>query len=210
MAGQDEDRRKARRMRLIGLDPGEVWCGFALIEWDEYTHEIRTEARVFHIPTRGLQRTVHDALFGLPATVIAENYAQRPTGFNSFSSGMTLRLLGALEFCTWQSYTSQFHLVPPGNAEKELPLMASGFFDAWTPHWFEPKNKQWNHARSAWRVLMRHLMKNEVTVMSALRDVRVCDSYRPMKSPLYSGQRKEDADLHAPAGRWTIPTKYRL
>jgi hypothetical protein len=197
-------------MRIIGIDPGEVWCGFALLEWDEGHQELRSEARVFHIPPRGMKRTVYDALFGLPARVVVENYAQRPTGFNSFSQGTTLRLLGALEFYTGQSRGSEFFLVPPGNADKELPLLAEGFFDAWADHWLHAKNKNWNHARSAWRVLLRHVMEHEPTVMQALRDKRTCESLTAMKSPLYSSVRVEQRDLFAIPGRWKVPRKYRL
>jgi hypothetical protein len=202
-------------IRFIGIDPGDVWCGYAMLEYDP-TSDLRngtqyflTEARVFHIPSRPrLIDTVHHVLFGMPAIVVAENYTVRPVAYNRFSAGHTLRLLGALELGVQQNVISSWNTVPPGPWEKDLPKLASGMFKRWSPDWLRPSAKNWGHAKSAWRVLLSYLMREHPDVLNVLRDKDCVRTYRRIPSVLYSAKKRTTPhDLAAPAAKWDIPAR---
>lgn len=198
-------------IRFIGIDPGDVWCGFALLEYDPDTDSIDkyflTETRVFHVPSRAsIKDLVYDVMFALPAVVVAEDYAVRPTNFNRFSKGNTLRLLGALELTTEQSLASTWRTVPPAPWETNLPKMAGGMIDRWSPDWAQSRHKNWGHAKSAWRVLFAYMMQKHPDILNVLRMPECVQSYRRIRSVLYSAERRcAPADMNAPAAKWSVP-----
>jgi hypothetical protein len=197
-------------IRFIALDPGDVWCGYAMLEYDPeglLDHRyFLTEARVFHVPSRRtLLDAVSDILYGLPAIVIAEDYAVRPVSFNRFSKGSTLRLLGALEFKT-QQYLAQWNTVPAGPWERDLPKLSGNMFDIWTQDWYQPKRAAWGHAKSAWRVMFMYLMKCYPQVAMTLRSDECTAQYKRIRSVLYSTDRRtQTKDLASNAAKWHVP-----
>lgn len=202
-------------IRFIGIDPGDVWCGYAMLEYDPQNKGDRyflTEARTFHVPSRqSLLEVTHDVMFALPSVVIAENYQVRPVGYNRFNKGGTLRLLGALELATGQSLASSWNMVPPASWEKELPKLVPTMFKTWTTDWplLPKRRKDWGHAMSAWRVLLRYMMQHHPTVLEALRDAQCIASYKRVRSPLYASDRRTSVhDLAAPTAKWFLPRSY--
>lgn len=199
----------AAARRFIAIDPGEVWCGVArydvipLLNTREQTIgiEVRADCRVLHVPSRGLYLCVMEALWALPATVIVEDYRVRPVGHARFHGGDTLRLIGALEMQTACSRGSVFTTVAAGSAEKELPQLTQGAFDRWGTYWPKPTHKNWNHARSAWRVLLRHLMQHDATLLRYLHDPVLQATFTAHAATFPLAHRHAD-DLLAPGGLW--------
>ncbi len=201
-------------MRFIAIDPGEVWCGMATFEYqppkDPYdrsrhgTGFICADSRVLQVPSRGMVKTVTEALWSLPATVVCEDYQVRPVGHARFSKGETLRLIGALHMYSSQSRNSPFQLIPPGDAEKELPLLSCGFLEPWMVDWPRAKHERWNHARSAWRVLLRYMMGAQPELLRMAHSAKVQATHQLMK-PVYPLEHKHTDDLLAPGARWQVP-----
>ncbi len=201
-------------MRFLAFDPGDVWLGFAALQIDTETGserrpvtEMHTVTRVLHVPSHNFTGAVREALFyglGKPAIVIAEDYRMRPVGHQRFNAGLTLRMLGALEYATSQYPKSSWVQVPPGNSERELPqLLGPTFFPEWQTSWANPKDANWRHALSAWRVLARYLMKEHATLLQQIRRVETHETMRLMPHWL-PFQTQRINDLSAPAARWTL------
>lgn len=195
-------------IRFIGIDPGDVWVGIAALEFEPERNEVRGETRVYNLTARGLPHTVQDIVSMMPAHVAVENFSIRPQGHNRFKAGQTLRLIGALEYAISQSVRSTGCLIPPGNAEREVPLLFGDLIARWRKDWQTPGLKEWNHAYSAWRVLGRHLMTDHVELLRTLKRDPLQDSRALMRRwlPLQHGS---DRDIIAPASRWTLPPAKR-
>jgi hypothetical protein len=207
-------------MRFFAFDPGDVWLGFAALQTDDTDGTLRDPqtqihamTKVIHVPSRDIPGAAMDALvynLGREDTVvICEDFKIRPQGHNAFSSGNTLRLIGALQYAASQYARTTWSLIPPGNAEKELPqLLGTGFFTDWQRSWVKPKNANWRHARSAWRVLARHLMMRQPHLLNRLRDERTHATFGLMPRWMEFRQTIEN-DLRAPAARWRLVPKTR-
>lgn len=189
--------------RILAFDPGEVWCGLAAFSINRKKNELFAETRVLNLRERTFKVAVDECTFvGLPATVVCEDYRVRPVGHQRFTSGMTLQLIGAIRYTT-EAHGCRLHTIPPGNAEKEVPEIVGDFFGRWRATHPTPHAAEWNHAFSAWRVLLRHLMKTDVALLMRLRDVRVQATFTTTARWLPSVS-KAASDLLAPAGRWSL------
>ena len=205
--------RAAHVQRFIAVDPGEVWCGIARLDAGPLLNpknvcvgvQIRADARVLHIPSRGIYRTVTETLWALPATVVVEDYRVRPVGHARFHGGDTLRLIGALEMHTCGTRNSTFVTVAAGNADKELPQLTNGAFQDWETFWPQPHSKQWNHSRSAWRVLLRYLMQHEPTLLHYLREPALQATFKAHKATFPLAHPSPN-DLLAPGALWEYKT----
>lgn len=174
-------------MNYIGLDPGDRWVGVAILYRNMTLETGKKPSSVsmkkqwkFHSLTvdRKGQRLVEtiDNIreliqnFGVQ-TLIAEDYQIRPQGFNSFNAGPTLRLLGALELMTQTFNQMPFHMVKPDN-----PDLAQLF---WRHRWPEirkmiqhkvARDSRATHAISAWRVLGKFLMSNDLLTLQQVHN----------------------------------------
>lgn len=189
--------------RILAFDPGEAWCGMAALCINRKKGELLAETRVINVRDRTFNATVDECtLIGLPATVACEDYRVRPVGHQRWTQGITIQLIGAIRYIS-EAQGCKLHTIPPGNAEKEVPDISGDFLSAWREKWQKPNDPEWNHAISAWRVLLRQLMKSDVPLLMRLRDVRVHATFQtaPRWLPMVG---KDRFDLLAPAGRWSL------
>src|ERR1044072_7076385 len=105
-------------MKIIGIDPGEAWTGVAAL--DIGSNGMHTKTRVFRSDARRLADLVDEVVPGGPDVhIVAENFSVRPVGFNAFSQGQTLRILGALQYAT-EKRSHTWTLVPPADPDAVL------------------------------------------------------------------------------------------
>lgn len=191
-------------MKFIALDPGSSWMGFAAVSITGRSW--RAETRVLDARSRTLVQTVEEVRRHLPCTVIAESYRVRLVGFNRFDSAETPRLLGALEYAVTKEHCD-WETIAPGNASNELRYLSiEPYLSIWQRRWPKPSHGNWQHGRSAWRVLVRFMLREHP---DKLRDlllrgrtpiVKIVDrnkSWLPRPHDSHSG------DLIAPTARWT-------
>lgn len=140
-------------MLYVGVDPGEVYTGLALLHvHDRYVH---MESRVLksdkYVATAECIRQTIDC--EKRRTIVVEDFSVRPTGYNRFTRAETVRLIGALEYIAHVTH-SPFYFQPAGKPKEAYALFGRSL----TQHaksW--PSNRKWTHALSAWRVMGRYL-----------------------------------------------------
>lgn len=155
-------------MIYFAFDPGERWTGFARLA--------RTGARTWRADAGVLDGTPYHRAAQLldlqlldlqlgdgseETVVVAEDYHVRPVGHQRFTSGIPLRLLGALEYVS--SGRAQFFLEPSAPADEGLELL--GISHLLSDLRGDPR---WEHARSAWRVLGMHLLREAPELVRSL------------------------------------------
>lgn len=154
-------------MIVVGIDPGDAWCGFVALNLEK--RFIRIESRTYAREPRPLYRMTDALLPFHPSdriTVVVENYQMRGVGHQRFSQGHTLRLLGALEYvCAKNRW--DWHVVPPGPWKREVPNIFGAFVPSYREHWPDNGSAEWDHCLSAWRVLGRYLMRDQFLPMLA-------------------------------------------
>jgi hypothetical protein len=191
-------------MLYIGIDPGEAWCGFSALEITS-ENVVRVEARTYSIAAHGgYLQMAHDIIDLLPharrAHIVCEDFRIRRSGHQRFSSGNTLRFLGALEYGVTSVDAFKFFLVPPNdNGEKETRELFGRVLWNYRKSWAKPRHAAWGHCVSAWRVLGHHLMSREQDLLLRLHNVkssRRCDRWLP------TGLKSARQERVAPAGCW--------
>lgn len=153
----------------VGIDPGERWTGFALIG-------VNPEEKI-----RFVQTGVVDGLNDLyrpveilqdflcrRTHVVCERYNVRPLGYQSFTPALTARLIGALEYVTLIN-KAHWSEEAAGDPTSELPRLVGSFIDEWQRGWIRPRAPEWHHARAAWRVLARSLMRDHTAILGQIR-----------------------------------------
>lgn len=192
-------------MLYIGIDPGEKWCGFAALD---VTSEgiVRVEARTYSVSERGgYLQTAHDLIDLLPHArkthVIVEDFRIRKAGHQRFSSGDTLRFIGALEFGAKSVDAFEFFLIPPSDhgAQETRELFGPILQTYRRKTWPRPSHPAWNHCLSAWRVLGHHLFKTDPDILLRLRQTKKShriDQWLPVLL------RSKDHEHIAPAACW--------
>ena len=164
-------------MLYIGIDPGEVWCGFAALDVTSGS-TVRVEARTYNIAARdGYLQMAHDILDLLPharhAHVVCEDFRIRRSGHQHFNAGNTLRFLGALEFGVKSVDAFSFYLVPPNDkGETETRELFGKVLWNYRRTWPKPRHAAWGHCVSAWRVLGHHLLAENSTLLQKLHKVK--------------------------------------
>lgn len=160
-------------MLYIGIDPGDVWCGFAALET---TPEgvIRVEARTYDVENHhgyiGMATDIIDLLPHAKRThIVCEDFRIRKVGHQSFGAGNTLRFLGALEYGARQVKAFSFSTIPPNDKVEELTRELYGrvLFN-YRNHWPKSRHAAWRHCLSAWRVLGQYLMTHDRAVLEML------------------------------------------
>lgn len=188
--------------RILAFDPGEVWFGMAALAVDPRKNVIRAETRVLHMPSRSFHALINEVtMLGLPADVVCEDYRVRPVGHQRWSSGETLKAIGALRYVTEGSVESSWQVIPPGSIT-EVPEMVGSLLVKWSERFEKANDAEWNHAFSAWRVLFRYLMKHDTDTLMRLRNTKIQRTWRELPHWLPVTTRKPN-DLLAPAAGWS-------
>jgi hypothetical protein len=199
-------------MIYLAFDPGDKWCGVAALAANADEEIVCAESRVLCASDRSFSSLINDMAWCSrrgckPAvkniTGIGEDFRVRPVGHQRFTAAHPVKILGALQY-RFESDGSPWHLVSPGNAEREVPLLVNGLLTDWRLNWRNGNDPNWRHAWSAWRVLLRHLMTADVALLRALRFDSVSVS-RTETSQWLPIQRVRTHDLTTPAVRWTVP-----
>jgi hypothetical protein len=186
-------------MLYVGIDPGEVWCGFAALLFDA-NGDIRAEARSHSIAAHGgYLGMVRDLVDLIPharqTRLIVEDFRIRASGHQRFNHGNTLRMLGALEYASSKIPTFSWYLVSPGSSRDTHNLFGKTLRN-YHKRWPNPGDDAWTHCMSAWRVLGHHLLKHDTAGLTRLR---MCKPVRVSRwLPLGCNT---DHDLIAPAAR---------
>lgn len=191
-------------MLYVGIDPGEVWCGFAALD---VTSDgiVRAEARTYSVADRkGYLNMTHDLLDLLPharsAIIIAEDFRIRHVGSQRFNHGDTLRFLGALEYGVKKIDLYKFFLVPPNDhGVRETRELFGRCFVAYRRKWPRNRHPAWAHCVSAWRVLGTHLFQHNKELLLQLHTVKKIQRDTRWLPTLHKSER----DFIAPAAHWT-------
>jgi hypothetical protein len=204
-----------QNVRWIAIDPGERWCGLAVLEREE---KPRDDQFLWYAHTCVLDKQNREGrkrnwrvldlvatLLGRQGILIMEDYRARPVGHQAFSGGETFRMLGALEYCA-KMHASQWFFYPPGPPMDDLGhLHLLPVLDAWRVRsWPTPNNPEWNHAFSAWRVLGMHLMKTSPETLLTFKKLNVGGMFRDARAASVF-RSNEDRDLTAPSISWASP-----
>lgn len=183
-------------MRIIAIDPGDRWCGYARLYLRG--HEFHAETGVIDRNLHAFTDTVKLLVPSLAsAFVVTEQYRMRPTGFNAFREAETPMLIGGIRFYAEHKnmHWTEVHAGDP----KLLENMPLGIYiKQWSSLWPSPGKSEWSHARSAWRVLAQFMLSRPDTI-EALKQLYTTSTPKLEKSlelaPLHT-------DLMAPAVSW--------
>lgn len=188
-------------MRFIGVDPGDRWVGYAVLSVEfGVRSKIYTSCGVLDLELRGIAGAAGFIYDALPAELAVEDYRVRPQGFNKFSRGATLRLIGALEYIVAARSGHSLLLIPPASPDAELKeLRLDGWLNDWREDWPRPKDPAWDHARSAWRVLARALLREDSSLL-----LSVGKATDPKPHPTMRDGVSSRTEFHAPTTKWSI------
>lgn len=195
------------KTRIIAIDPGPSWTGIALCAHEQ--GHWRGEAFVLDAKTRGLMATARAvSRLARTATHIAvESFQQRAVGHQQFASAETPQLIGALRYAIYadrqQVHVKDVAFVQPGDPDRELPELPIGHvMAAWTPRWAAPRTSEWQHARSAWRILSRYLLTTMPDTFVRVAHARVLKTIMIRESEFATAEGFTELDLIAPSISW--------
>ena len=195
-------QERSPTLTFVGIDPGDVWCGFAMVRvcgrhWTADTAVYDRRQYAFPALTHLL----------LPATadvIVVERYHQRPVGHQAWATGETIQLIGALRYVT-ETRAVEWATVATGEPDKELPqLLIGSYLDAWRTHWPRPKTANWHHGRAAWRVLARYMLARYGELWSTLADPAALATLTTGTDQPRDALLHPD-DLYAPTANWHVP-----
>lgn len=193
MARQGKDQVVTR---YIGIDPGSSWCGVAHLYVCRH-NVIMAGMSTLSVADRALVTLVDEVVPSEKATVVVESFQSRPVGFNRFSAGITLKILGALEYRTKMHDEHEWALVPTGDPTKELSRFGLvPFLSEWNKICPLPRNQKWDHAFSAWRILAQYLLTHDLKLLERLR------AGLPNHITVLQDGFTFDSDLIAPTIKW--------
>lgn len=191
---------------LVGIDPGDRWIGMATMRIELNYCTIKCDMAVFDenvFPSfnRMVQQLTPSvtAVLKHRVSVITEEFRIRPQEFNRFSASRVPALIGAIRYVTAES-GAHWTEVAAGNAEKDLKEFGfTLFLNDWALHCSGDSN--WRHARSAWRVILKHLMTTDPNLLH-----RIISSYSQAEFGFIENPKSKEAVLVAPTMRWRLPT----
>lgn len=193
-----------KQQTFVGIDPGEVWFGFSILHVKD--RDCQAGMGVLSVPYRGLEQLVKQITLWLPATVIVESYQARPVGHQRFGGGLTSQIIGAIKYGV-EEKKSPFKLVPPGEPDHELPLLGlSRYIEEWKGMCPSAVNKNWHHARAAWRVMGRYLLSHHAELLQPLKNDKVFKSFTSPVAQRFAIDHKVRDDLIAPEASWRLPS----
>lgn len=187
-----EKKDQGLRQLWIGIDPGERWCGYALLRHDG---RWRAQTGVLDASQRSYVELIDTLLYDTyRSVVVVESYQQRPVGHQAFKTAVTPQIIGSLRYAT-EKRDAKFYTVAPGDPDKELKYLQFGkFIEMWKAFWPAPRHTNWQHARSAWRVLGRWLLSNDFSTARAIIEAPLL---HPSKTEIHMA-----FDLTAPTVTW--------
>jgi len=184
---------------VIGIDPGERWTGIAMLSISETLSKAYAATAVLNrelmYPAHWLNEML-DRFQKETATqihVVVEEYRIRPQKYESFASGGTLQLIGALRFVTdLHEDIAGFMLRPAQQLSMDQMKRTSmyTFLKSWRPRWPSSTSRTWEHAISAWRVILHHALTAELEdlrTLSVFQDIGMGQDDARF-APLYSGE----------------------
>jgi hypothetical protein len=173
-------------MLWVGIDPGEKHCGFAALEITS-DEVIRVESRTYDVAAHGgyleMAKSIVDLLpHARRANVVCEDFRIRKAGHQRFSSGDTLRMIGAIEMAVRSLNQYEFALIPPADAPDAAFKLFGKIIVKYKAKWPRTHHPNWLHCLSAWRVLGLHLMSTTQDTLMQFHDctrVREVDRWLP-------------------------------
>ena len=178
---------------VIGIDPGDVHVGYAILDRDE--SDTRVRMGVVHRPSRTFAALVNQLVDGAEGgMIVCESFQSRPVGHQRFDGGMTSQLIGALRYLT-EERGINFMTVPPGKIEELHELYLDRYIEKWMPH----RAQRWNHALSAWRVVGQFLLRHDPGYLELLRKQSVLKSLMIVGKPR---QGLQPEDLFSGGASW--------
>lgn len=198
-------KRENQALTFIGVDPGEVHCGWAKLNL------IPGKGRTLYIATCGVVHIPSDTFKGLidmlvperpllaHRELIVEEYRQRPVGHQAFKQSTTAQLIGGFRYVA-EKYQIPLTMIPAGDPDAELDRLVLGrYIKHWSARWRNPGNKNWQHARAAWRVLARHLLTTRPELLVAIDNYTARDSMivRPGDEGYFM-----ESGIEAPQATW--------
>lgn len=170
--------------RWVGIDPGDRWMGVSIltqIDKKTWTADMRVidieVVKNRHLLVKGMMH-----ILSPKDVVLCENYQIRRAGHQSFNVGETLRLIGALEFATLDQLCD-FVLVMPGDPNDINDMFFGAILKTWQEKWMRGNAKEWDHARSAWRVMLIYLMSKHPDVIRKLQSAQADSVIKHMRQP---------------------------
>lgn len=171
----------------ISIDPGDRWVGIALLYRNSPQIDIEDKPIPAHVrraqwkfgalvldrkdkKLRDTMGEIEQQMDFINADrLIVESYQIRQQqGFNSFSGGETLKLIGAIELMSQTYHQIPMFMVQPNN-----PVLAQ---QLWSRAWDEIRGmvdrrvarEQRSHAYSAWRCLGHHMMQHDLQTLQRI------------------------------------------
>jgi hypothetical protein len=193
-------------MRYIGIDPGEVWVGFAVLDVLD-RDVLYTSCGVLDLEARGFTPLVKEIRRWLPAYVAGEEFRSRPMGHRTWSKEETARLLGALQFAVEES-GSTWRTAEAGNPNVDLPKLGwEGWLENWSTQWPRVHSAPWNHARAAWRALGMVLLR-ETEIEDGewlLGRLAMMLNFKMSSARMVTLREKHEREVIAPTAVWRLP-----
>jgi hypothetical protein len=163
------------RYQFVGYDPGDRWCGWAILQVATGEQRSIYQARygVADRSARSFSELVDKLAPPLRAEpmqrfAICESFQQRPVGHQRFAPAATPRLIGALHYKALKAGLL-WREVPPGDPHTITKLILGDYFDFWMFDVHRPSDKRWDHARSAWRVIATFMMNEHTSMLWNMR-----------------------------------------
>jgi hypothetical protein len=197
--------RQSQPLRLLGVDPGDAWCGLAALEIDRDHWSAWTG--VLHVTNRTLPEIVHEVMRCSPMAIVIEKYQSRAVGHQKWNVLRTPRLIGALEYAAFD-YGMGWHEVAPDAAAKVRLMPIYPTLQHWQPHWQTYRRAEWEHSHSAWRILSQWMMGTLKELSGLLHQNKNPKHNHFELGPvnwLGDPETVADRDLTATPAHWTIP-----
>lgn len=189
-------------MILLAIDPGDRWTGIASIEVRGSRSIWRTGVLDSEDDYLRPVSWIVDIIEGFDANdmlLTIEDFRVRSVGHQSFNAMMTPRLIGAIDYATRGILKRPMKYISPGDIEGDIEKLGlTTILSEWAKHWPPSGRSDWEHARSAWRLLgLTILEHSDLHYLITEPHLR----YRPRRSrgeTLWTRQLDTKKDLWAP------------
>lgn len=190
-------------MRIMAIDPGDRWCGYAVLKFlHSEPSRFVAECGVLDREPRDFAGIVNDLIPDDDRInqYVFENFQVRSQGFNHFTGGETLKLIGGLSYKV-SAMHRPFAIVQQGDPADLNRLILGQYVSMWKEYWNRASQPTWLHAISAWAILSRYLMHTDTALLSRLI-VKPLPKIELSGTPIHP---KFRTDLIAPIVSWEIP-----
>ena len=166
-------KKEVPRLRqYIAFDPGSTWTGMCILSL--YGQEAFAITAVFNqgllFPAEWLKAYLEDRMLNDVSgeiLVLSEEFRIRPKRYETFASGETLQLLGALRYVAGEyaekgvGFSVRPSMLIPFEEMHSTPLYT--FLQHWKQEgdWPNKGARPWEHAMSAWRVFLHYSLMDD-------------------------------------------------